>query len=136
MTNSDVNQGKSVEALVLEGNEELCSRDPHSCCFCQKIFATRHTLKNHLQSIHLKTEKMMCDHCPKFFFAKKPIIEHIKRAHGEKKYACDKCNHKATKRSCLESHKSVHAAKVEFCRKSEKGREFPSFKILLFIIQQ
>lgn len=71
-----------LEALALKGNEGLRTKDPHTCCLCQKVFVTRRTLYLHLNTIHLKTKKWCCDHCPMVFFARNVFINHLKASHG------------------------------------------------------
>lgn len=118
---SGLSENKSVivKILVRKGNEGLRCNAPHSCCCCQKIFINRYSLKDHLETIHCKTTKMFCDLCPKFYFTKSTMIQHMIHAHRKKRFACNACDYKAATNPLLKKHKLTHAAKVEclFCKK-------------------
>lgn len=92
---------KPAEALAMKGNEGVKCEDPHTCCICQKVFKFRAALEIHLDTIHLKTEKFCCDHCPKFFFAKFSIIDHIRDVHS-KEFNGEICN---AQFASLQNHK-------------------------------
>lgn len=113
-----IGRAETAKSLAFKGNEWLRAKSPHTCCFCQKVFSHRFNLIQHLECVHIKTNKMFCDFCPKFFFAKFAILDHMK-VHGSKNLTCNICDYKTFKNSLLESHKLMHAAKVEcpICKK-------------------
>lgn len=102
-----------VNVLTKKGNEGLRDHDPHTCCFCQKSISSRNALKRHLEAVHCKSTKMVCDLCPKFFFGRQNIIKHLKFVHDVKKLICNVCGYKAFTKFSLKNHKNSHAVKVE-----------------------
>lgn len=108
--NSIKNNGETLQDLVRKGNERLKKRDPHCCCFCGRIFASRQILRNHMETIHCKTKKMFCDHCPKEFHVKNIIVNHM-RVHIKKTFSCNICDYKTAFKNNFELHKGRHAVK-------------------------
>lgn len=95
---------------------ENVDENPNKCKICLKTFAY---LKEHMENIHNKSNKMFCDHCPKVFFTRPAIIQHVRAAHRTKTFACNICDYKTCFRSFLRSHLLIHAEKVEcpVCKK-------------------
>lgn len=112
------NYSETSKVLALKGNEGLGSLDPHTCCFCQKLFCTRSSLIQHLEQVHYKASKKTCDLCPKFFFSRPAILHHMK-VHKEKCVLCNICDYKTSNKNNFERHKQTHAAEVEcpICKK-------------------
>lgn len=110
---------ESVQLLASKGNERLTNNDPHTCCFCRKIFNRRDHLKNHLEAVHCKTTKMSCGLCTKFFFTRDSLSKHMTGTHSEKRFACDACDFRTSFSTVLKTHKLKHASKVEcpVCKK-------------------
>lgn len=111
--------GDEVDSLSRQGNEGLTYKEPHTCCFCQKVFSCRDRLCPHIERHHLQAKKWSCDLCPKFYFSKVDIKWHMTRVHDKKQLACKKCDYKTALNSKLDRHKQVHATKVEcpICQK-------------------
>lgn len=110
---------ESVISLAKKGNEGLDSRDPHTCCICQKVVAGSYFLRQHLEKVHLKTRKMYCDLCPKVYFDKHDIASHMKQTHSKKTFACNICDYRTAVKHYLYRHKETHSEKVEcpVCKK-------------------
>lgn len=102
-----------VEALATKGNEGLRYIDPHTCCFCQKVFTRREQLKIHLEATHCKSKEMICDLCPKTFFSEKIISQHMRLVHTRKSFACNICDIKTVDKYQLKRHMSMHSEKIE-----------------------
>lgn len=110
----------TLETLSRKGNKALRStKDPHTCCFCSKTLSNLPNLKEHIKSVHFKTEKFLCDLCPKLYYTKRSIYHHLAENHREKKFKCNKCDLKFAFESWLELHKTTHAVKVKcsICKK-------------------
>lgn len=100
-----------VTALAKKGNYGLKTVDPHSCCFCQKVFSSLANIKKHLVTFHIKSKKVSCDLCPKFYFTKAAIINHIK-VHGKKIFSCNICDYRTPAKGHFQRHKLLHTAGV------------------------
>lgn len=108
----------TIKQLLQIGNEGLRCIDPHTCCFCHKIYSTRLSLSSHIESVHRKIKKLCCDSCPKFFFSRHGISEHIK-IHRKTIFACNICDYTTATQRNLERHNMNHVEKVEcpVCKK-------------------
>lgn len=49
------------------------------CLICHKNLSTQQTLRNHLETVHLKIRKFSCDHCPAQFHQKTDLLTHVHR---------------------------------------------------------
>lgn len=107
-----------VIALAKKGNHGPKTTDPHSCCICQKVFSCIETLKKHLVTFHSKSKKISCDLCPKFYFTKAAISNHM-RIHGKKNFFCNVCDYRTPAKAHFQRHKLTHSAKAEcpICKK-------------------
>jgi uncharacterized Zn-finger protein len=48
------------------------------CHVCNKLFATRQVLRCHIEAVHEKIKRFACDKCPKKFYQKGGVLEHLK----------------------------------------------------------
>lgn len=112
-------QNEMTEALVTKGNEGLNFTKPHTCCFCQKVLKDRGKLKRHMLTLHSGSLKVFCDLCPKIYFSKSDLLNHMKNVHCEKRFACDVCDYKTANRNHIKKHKMIHNEKVQcpICKK-------------------
>lgn len=101
------NSNKTGKILARNGNEGLRNNDPHSCCFCQNIYLSHFSLIDHLDSVNCQSNKIACDLCPKIFFTKKGIRNHV-QLHEKKKFECNICDYSTVKKSHLKRHKITH----------------------------
>lgn len=116
---NEFSQNQSLYDLIRNGNDGLGPNDSHVCCLCQKVSKTRRYLKKHLENFHGKSTKLHCDLCPRIFFSRELIFEHMKRAHFEKCLVCNICGFKTANNSNFKNHKRIHSEKVEcpICKK-------------------
>ena len=64
----------------------------NNCNYCDKNFASKSTLKNHISSAHEGKKRFSCSFCEKDFFSKDSLNKHIVKAHeGKKPYNCELC---------------------------------------------
>lgn len=108
----DDKQAETAEALATKGNEGLKFGDPLACCVCLKKFKKREVLIRHLETIHVRSKEFVCDFCPKFYFIKKDLVNHMKK-HGQKSFKCKVCDYKTAFKVPFEQHQLTHGEKVE-----------------------
>lgn len=110
---------ETVYELARKGNEGISLKKPHTCCICLKICCNQFVLRMHLESVHLRTKKLSCDLCPKYYFTFQAIRRHMKKTHCKKILECNVCDYKTAIRSLLVSHKLTHNTKAEcpICKK-------------------
>lgn len=77
---------------------------------CDKRFSSKQALQNHIAMRH---DQQVTNHCKvpgcgRSFFARKAYNSHMRGVHGERKFACDECNFKATTKSALSNHSVSH----------------------------
>lgn len=116
------NFSKKVSEFAQKGNEGLSPTDRHTCCFCRKKVSGRAYLRNHIRTLHLKSTKLFCDHCPKVFYNKNYIKRHMIAAHSKKNLSCNICDFKTSFKSTFLRHKKKHDTGVEcpICRQLVK----------------
>lgn len=118
-------QKATLEALLHKGNDGLGCHDPHTCCLCQKIVASRGGLKAHLEMF--RCQALFCDLCPKIFFSEKDLCTHKKTVHNlckkKKKFECEICKTPVVN---LRIHLRIHRPRVNcpVCKKSISNYTF------------
>lgn len=105
--------------LARKGNSGLRSTEPHTCYICKKIISNRSCLSQHLKSVHGESPAMFCDQCPKVFFVKTVLQDHMK-GHSTKVFACNICDYKSARIHNFRRHKSAHFLK-EKCKICDKN---------------
>lgn len=100
--------------LARKGNEGRRAIDLHTCCLCRRIYATRQTLVKHLENVHCRTTKMLCDFCPGVFYDKATINRHMLK-HTSEMLTCDLCDHRSAFKHTMREHMLTHSKNVE-CR--------------------
>lgn len=108
-------RSEKVDALVKKGNELVGSRDPHTCCFCKKLFSFRCSLKLHIEAVHYQEDEFSCDLCPRTFFNKPSIVQHLLGIHSKKWIYCNFCDYKTIVARHFEGHIKKHASKCPVC---------------------
>lgn len=104
--------------LARKGNIGLRCKEPHTCYICAKVFSHRDALARHLRIFHAKATAMFCDHCPKRYFDKGSLVQHMK-SHMKKNLACNVCDFRTADRNILKAHKSTHV-RNEKCKICDK----------------
>ncbi|KAL0808632.1 hypothetical protein ABMA28_013070 [Loxostege sticticalis] len=94
------------------------------CELCDKTFSKSATLRNHVETSHLKVHKHKCDHCAETFLHYNVKINHLVTAHGVKvpQYRCTMCPKVFLVKGRMKCHvKNVHLKitkyECEFCNK-------------------
>lgn len=90
----------------------LDERKKQLCPFpnCGLKFITKQACQNHVGMKHQKSVVCCCkeENCGKSFYTRKSYYEHLRNAHGERKYFCDQCDFKARTRQAINVHREVH----------------------------
>ena len=83
----------------------------HQCEKCQIVFKSHEILILHACGNlpptwmgEKRNSDRKCPHCPEIFTKNYPLLRHIAVKHSEKKFACDKCDYKATLPTLLAKH--------------------------------
>ncbi len=74
-----------------------------ACDYCDERFSFLTTKNKHMKMKHIKPH--ICDICGKGFGFRNKLHDHRLIHTGEKPYACDKCDYRASKKGNLDAHK-------------------------------
>ncbi|ELU18508.1 hypothetical protein CAPTEDRAFT_149694 [Capitella teleta] len=95
------------------------------CEYCGKMFAVSYDLKDHINHMHLKLKRVVCDICG-LEVHRKNLKAHVQRVHEKlRPYRCDICNRSFGDRRFLLRHKTHHLPKEKrattvFCKVCNK----------------
>ena len=86
-----------------------------NCPICGTSFGSKPSLKYHQIKIHLD-QKLLCEHCPKFFYRKYHLVLHTMRLHNfENMVTCKTCKSDYKNEDELKRHQyNVHVMKDKF----------------------
>ena len=85
---------------------------PFKCDYCDKTFARKESLKDHL-STHGMGRTYNCDLCEKVFNNRDSIILHKKKYHtGNKSHWCTECGKGFYKSQSLKKHQRSHTGEA------------------------
>ena len=84
----------------------------HPCTVCNKLFARKGTLKNHMQ-LHTGQFKYYCEQCRKGYSGLASYQCHMDKHKGIK-YQCEYCPKKFTTTQFRDYHQSVHTGLYRF----------------------
>ncbi len=74
-----------------------------ACDYCDERFSFQTTKNRHMREKHVKAH--ICDICGKGFGLRKRLLDHRLIHTGEKPYACNHCDYRASKKGNLDAHK-------------------------------
>lgn len=103
--------GVFYPAVQIEESSQTLKNSPmYQCPFSYCEFETKWTsyLKTHIKSIH-EGKRFKCNQCDYRASKKGNLLKHISTVHGVDRYPCTKCDYKATQKANLQRHiDSVH----------------------------
>lgn len=109
-------------SFVLQIKKQL---RPYKCNLCQKAFAQRQSLKNHLERHKRASEypkRYLCEICSKIFTLSASLRLHMRTHSGVKPHVCNVCNKAFTKRTYLRLHLRIHSGEkpysCKYCNKT------------------
>lgn len=73
------------------------------CKICGKFYSFKHSLLQHIESVHLKMTRYHCDLCPSKYYFKKNLEKHLFR-HFKIEFCCNFCSKVLSERKCLNEH--------------------------------
>lgn len=120
---------KTISTKNKKQEEDLLENfEPIKCDTCQKEFASKHSLKSHLRTVHGPKDVLYsCSKCPKQFHMKKSAKRHeLVHLPPELKliYPCSYCDKKFSKTSTVQAHiKAIHHREKPFICE-ECGKSF------------
>ena len=88
-----------------DGSSGLFGRQ-FACPQCQRSYATKHGLKEHVDTIHKKQYRYRCETCGKGFVGRCVYHDHIAAHTGVKRYTCSICDNLFTNKRALKAHVS------------------------------
>eukprot|EP00116_Pleurobrachia_bachei_P006914 sb/3467176/ len=94
--------------------------EPSACIYCQKVFARKTSLYEHVRAQHYKEDQyspdFSCLQCDAVFKHKRSLNRHSKTIHGNMKYRCNECGKNFSSTSSLKVHTlTIHSKMVYRC---------------------
>lgn len=87
--------------------EEKIAMAKHKCCFCDHVSRVKTNLKVHIEAVHLKNKKYLCDECGYTAAQKDAMRRHISALHNLR-FECEHCNMRFKRRFQLKKHMEYH----------------------------
>lgn len=92
------------------------------CDICQKGFANKKYLSNHIKKIHELQNVVVCAVCGKSLAGPSSLRDHMNSHEGIKPYECSYCSKRFVKKNSLKCHLMIHTGEkpfvCEICGKS------------------
>ncbi|XP_001361403.3 zinc finger protein 782 isoform X1 [Drosophila pseudoobscura] len=88
---------------------------PYICEFCGKSFRQKIQLSTHVTAVHTKIRAFKCTMCPKDFFTKRDLKDHVKAHLNIRDKVCDVCQKAFTNANALVKHRHIHREKTLQC---------------------
>lgn len=90
---------------------------PHVCELCGKGFRLRNNLGVHITRMHKRVREFKCTMCPKDFFTKALLKDHIKTHLNIRDKICETCGKGFTNSHSLSRHRQLHSEVKKFACK-------------------
>ncbi|XP_017052799.1 zinc finger protein 25 [Drosophila ficusphila] len=117
---------KNHSRMVKHRSIHLTNRPHFRCSQCDRIYLTKHSLKNHVVSKH-RQSGVHCDTCGKVFAIPKALEIHKRYHNRDFPYACDLCDRRFAQRSHLTVHRQVkHNGSRFICEFPDCQKSFTS----------
>jgi len=93
----------------------------HQCELCGKSIATKHSLNQHIKTVHNRMSLMAkCSHCDMTFTNHTAKRRHVNTVHFPHRFACPVCGQAFGSKQQLTKHGSVHREGQFECRECNK----------------
>lgn len=110
-----------VNSQDSSGSNSRADRRKHQCTVCEKTFAKKHNLDNHVRT-HTGDKPYSCSTCKKSFSQKSVLYRHQKTHTGDKPFSCSTCKKLFTRKSTLNIHQRTHTGDKPYsCRICKKS---------------
>ncbi len=92
----------------VKNKEQMRTNDNRTCKLCNKTFASKNGLDNHVNAIHKKLKPFQCAICQMKYRQKSQLESHIEYHHGTRKsYPCDRCPKSFQSKGSLKNHLNI-----------------------------
>jgi KRAB domain-containing zinc finger protein len=109
---SEIKERSNTEDRI---DEHSISLSKIVCCLCNKLFATKDNLKQHIIFVHKKQKNFPCETCTKTFHTKYKLTMHITNVHTKSgEYICKFCNKRFFRKVDQISHERIHTGEKPF----------------------
>ena len=97
---------KEVQNMVHELEELVCDFVHSDGTFCNKQFTAKKNLQRHMQTHQERSKDFACKDCPKRYYRKEHLKEHIELTHSEllPRYPCQNCKKTFAHKRNLKKH--------------------------------
>lgn len=103
-TEKKVMKKRNTNAINID--EYLAINDDRiSCVNCNKLMTSMANARAHVESVHLKIKKHICNHCDRGFYARKDLTDHVRVHTEETPFECDQCDKKFRTIGLLQQHR-------------------------------
>ena len=107
-----IKEGSNTDDKIYE---QTISSSKIVCCLCNKLFATKDILKQHIIFVHKKQRNFSCEICAKTFHTKYKLTMHITNVHEKNgEYICKFCNKRFFRKVDQISHERIHTGEKPF----------------------
>lgn len=90
--------------VKIHGQAEL----EYKCNLCDKVYARRFMLSQHMKRDHLEERSVQCEICFSKFFARKELKMHMVKHNGAKTFECTVCKKAYSRKKTLTEHMRIH----------------------------
>ncbi|XP_008408049.1 zinc finger protein 37 homolog [Poecilia reticulata] len=106
-TDSEPNRNQIIFQEPAEAENQNQERSkPFSCVICEKGFASKHALNNHIRT-HTGEKPFSCVNCGKSFSQKQFLTRHMMIHTGEKPFSCVTCGKSFSHKQQLTQHMMI-----------------------------
>ena len=91
---------------------------------CNHSSKNKTCFTRHIERVHEKISKFKCDQCPKGFYDKHKLENHLRTHSGEKPFECDQCDKKFAQKYHVTRHINIVHKKIKNYKCKYCGKKF------------